>query len=155
MSAPQPRSDGRPFTAVTLDPENWTVHFEADAKDRRAIRSMSVADGKLENIGSYNRTITGTWTEGGGRAISRSPGISDDVAKRACSAVGLLCAASLAAAFATRETGKNTPTHEKARSLFLDACTACHTLERVREPEARQAKNGGRPSRACFPKEFR
>jgi hypothetical protein len=23
--------------------------------------------------------------------------------------------------------------HEKARSLFLDACTACHTLERVRE----------------------
>jgi hypothetical protein len=23
--------------------------------------------------------------------------------------------------------------HQKARSLFLDACTACHTLERVRE----------------------
>jgi hypothetical protein len=23
--------------------------------------------------------------------------------------------------------------HEQARSLFLDACTACHTLERVRE----------------------
>lgn len=23
--------------------------------------------------------------------------------------------------------------HEKARTLFLDACTACHTLERVRE----------------------
>jgi mono/diheme cytochrome c family protein len=22
--------------------------------------------------------------------------------------------------------------HEKARALFLDACTACHTLERVR-----------------------
>ena len=22
--------------------------------------------------------------------------------------------------------------HEKARSLFLDACTACHTLDRIR-----------------------
>ena len=39
---------------------NWTVHFEADAKDGSHI----VIDGKLDNIGSYNRTITGTWTEG-------------------------------------------------------------------------------------------
>jgi hypothetical protein len=36
------------------------------------------------------------------------------------------------AAFASGE-GLNTARHEKARALFLDACTACHTLERVRE----------------------
>ena len=36
-----------------------------------------------------------------------------------------------AAAFASNE-GKSAARHEKARSLFLDACTACHTLERVR-----------------------
>lgn len=36
------------------------------------------------------------------------------------------------AAFASGE-GLSTARHEKARSLFLDACTACHTLERVRE----------------------
>jgi hypothetical protein len=35
------------------------------------------------------------------------------------------------AAFAIGE-GRTTR-HEKARALFLDACTACHTLERVRE----------------------
>jgi hypothetical protein len=36
------------------------------------------------------------------------------------------------AAFASGER-QNTARHEKARALFLDACTACHTLERVRE----------------------
>jgi hypothetical protein len=35
-------------------------------------------------------------------------------------------------AFAANESRSN-PRHERARSLFLDACTACHTLERVRE----------------------
>jgi hypothetical protein len=43
-----------------LDASNWTVHFEADTKDQKHI----VIDGKLDNIGSYNRTISGTWTEG-------------------------------------------------------------------------------------------
>jgi hypothetical protein len=45
----------------TLDPSNWTVHMEADTKDNMHV----VIDGKLDNIGSYNRTITGTWTQGG------------------------------------------------------------------------------------------
>jgi len=35
------------------------------------------------------------------------------------------------AAFASGE-GQSTARREKARALFLDACTACHTLERVR-----------------------
>jgi hypothetical protein len=52
---------------VTLDPEKWMVHFEADAKDQAGNPVHVVADGKLENIGSYNRTITGTWTEGGAK----------------------------------------------------------------------------------------
>jgi mono/diheme cytochrome c family protein len=37
-----------------------------------------------------------------------------------------------AGAFASGE-GKAPVGNEKARALFLDACTACHTLERVRE----------------------
>jgi mono/diheme cytochrome c family protein len=37
-----------------------------------------------------------------------------------------------ATAFAAGE-GTSTARHEKARTLFLDACTACHTLERVRQ----------------------
>jgi hypothetical protein len=49
-----------PLKVAELDASNWTVHFEADTKDQKHI----VIDGKLDNIGSYNRTITGTWTEG-------------------------------------------------------------------------------------------
>jgi mono/diheme cytochrome c family protein len=37
-----------------------------------------------------------------------------------------------ATAFAAGE-GASAARHEKARALFLDACTACHTLERVRQ----------------------
>jgi hypothetical protein len=59
---PGPRS--APLKIVTLDPEKWMVHFEADAKDQTGNPVHVVADGKLENIGSYNRTITGTWTQG-------------------------------------------------------------------------------------------
>ena len=58
---PGPRS--APFKEVTLDPEKWMVHFEADAKDQAGKPVHIVADGKLENIGSYNRTITGTWMQ--------------------------------------------------------------------------------------------
>jgi hypothetical protein len=56
-----PGRNGVPLKIADLDASNWTVHFEADTKDQKHI----VIDGKLDNIGSYNRTITGTWTEGG------------------------------------------------------------------------------------------
>ena len=49
-----------PLKTVTLDANNWTVHFEADTKDGQHI----VADGKIDNLGSYNRTIEGTWSQG-------------------------------------------------------------------------------------------
>lgn len=52
----------------------------------------------------------------------------------ACRMLAILLAA--ASAFASSEGQARSPqqsaTQEKARSLFLDACTACHTLERVR-----------------------
>jgi hypothetical protein len=38
--------------------QGWNVHFEADAKDHIS------ADGKVENVGSYHRTISGTWSQG-------------------------------------------------------------------------------------------
>src|SRR5262245_34702745 len=59
-----PGPDSYPLKVVTLDSSKWTVHIEADAKDEKGTVSKVVADGKLENIGSYNRTITGTWQQG-------------------------------------------------------------------------------------------
>ena len=48
----------------TLDSTKWTVHLEADSKDERGNPVKIVIDGKLENIGSANRTLTGTWMRG-------------------------------------------------------------------------------------------
>jgi hypothetical protein len=59
-----PGPDSYPLKLVTLDSSKWTVHIEADGKDEKGNVSKVVADGKLDNIGSYNRTITGTWTQG-------------------------------------------------------------------------------------------
>jgi hypothetical protein len=59
-----PGPDSYPLKLVTLDSSKWTVHIEADGKDEKGNMTKVVADGKLDNIGSYNRTITGTWTQG-------------------------------------------------------------------------------------------
>jgi hypothetical protein len=59
-----PGAKAAPFKLATLDPANWTVHIEADGKDPAGAPVHIVLDGKLENIGSYHRTITGTWMQG-------------------------------------------------------------------------------------------
>ena len=48
----------------TLDSTKWMLHLEAEAKDERGNPVKVVIDGKLENIGSFNRTLTGTWIRG-------------------------------------------------------------------------------------------
>ena len=59
-----PGANSIPLKTATLDASKWTVHFEADMKDAAGKPMPMVFDGKLENVGSYNRTITGTWTSG-------------------------------------------------------------------------------------------
>jgi hypothetical protein len=55
-----PGKNGVPLKGVTMNPADWTVRIEADTKDGQHI----MAEGKLDDIGSYNRTISGTWTQG-------------------------------------------------------------------------------------------
>jgi len=50
--------------SAALDSGKWTFHLEADAKDPMCVDQKFVADGKLENIGSYKRTVTGTYSYG-------------------------------------------------------------------------------------------
>ena len=47
--------------SAMLDPKGWTVHFEADAKNAAGQMVHYVVDGKIENLGLYNRVIVGTW----------------------------------------------------------------------------------------------
>ena len=47
---------------ATLEPKGWVVHFEADAKNAAGQAVHYVVDGKIENLGLYNRSIAGTWS---------------------------------------------------------------------------------------------
>jgi hypothetical protein len=55
----------RTVTFDYSDPSAWKVKLEAERKDPSGKPVTIVADGTLENIGSYNRVFHGTWTEGG------------------------------------------------------------------------------------------
>ena len=46
------------FEEASLDPENWMVRFTSTSKSGEPI----VFEGTLENIGAYDRTLSGTWT---------------------------------------------------------------------------------------------
>jgi hypothetical protein len=59
-----PGPESFPLKVVTLDSTKWTVHIEADGKDAKGAPAHFVSDGKLENIGSYHRTLTGSWNYG-------------------------------------------------------------------------------------------
>ena len=49
------------FSGPVLEPSDWSVHIEAQSRDGQLI----VIEGKLADIGSYNRTVTGTWKQAG------------------------------------------------------------------------------------------
>jgi hypothetical protein len=53
-----PGPDAATVRNAVLNPRTWSVRIDAAGK-----QSITV-DGKLANIGSANRTLTGTWTEG-------------------------------------------------------------------------------------------
>ena len=54
-----PGPDAIPISSVYVDVTNWTIRIEADAKGTHIS-----AEGRLEDIGSYHRTIKGTWHQG-------------------------------------------------------------------------------------------
>ena len=49
------------FTSATLNPVDWSVHIEAQTREGEIIG----IEGVLADLGSYHRTLTGTWTSGG------------------------------------------------------------------------------------------
>jgi hypothetical protein len=63
-----PGADAMQLKQATLDSKKWTVHFEIDGKDEKGQPAHFIADGKLEDVGSHNRTIAGTWTAGATKA---------------------------------------------------------------------------------------
>jgi hypothetical protein len=58
-----PGPDSAPGS-VSVDVVGWTVRIAADLKDQSGKPVHVVADGKLDDLGSYHRTISGTWRQG-------------------------------------------------------------------------------------------
>jgi hypothetical protein len=59
-----PGPNAVPFQKAELDPSTWTVHIEGAGKDASGAAARYVIDGKMENIGSYQRVLSGTWIQG-------------------------------------------------------------------------------------------
>ena len=60
-----PGPDAVPFKAATLDSSTWTVHIEAERPAKGAAPAVRYTiEGTLANLGSYNRTLSGTWASG-------------------------------------------------------------------------------------------
>jgi len=59
-----PGPDQAPLGSVTLDPATWTVRIEADTKSSSGAAVHISAEGKLEDLASYHRTLSGIWTQG-------------------------------------------------------------------------------------------
>lgn len=50
-----PGPNAIPVRRIALDPGTWQVRLEAES---------IVADGRLDDLGSYRRRLAGTWTQG-------------------------------------------------------------------------------------------
>jgi hypothetical protein len=59
-----PGPDAVQIRSATLDSSAWTVRIEFECRTGSGASGQFVGEGKLENIGSYNRTITGSATCG-------------------------------------------------------------------------------------------
>ena len=59
-----PGPDSIPIASVFVDVTNWTIRIEADTKDQSGKPVHVAAEGRLEDIGSYHRTIKGAWHQG-------------------------------------------------------------------------------------------
>jgi hypothetical protein len=54
--------DAAQIRTGTLNSKNWTVRMEAEGKEENGTPFRIVIEGKIDNLGSANRTLTGTWT---------------------------------------------------------------------------------------------
>jgi hypothetical protein len=58
-----PGPNSAEITEISLDPTTWTVRIQIPANSYGRGGTEVTAIGKLEDLGSVHRTITGTWSE--------------------------------------------------------------------------------------------
>ena len=58
-----PGPDAIQIGTVALDVTNWTVRIEADGKDQSGKAVHISAEGKIDDLSSAHRKLSGTWTQ--------------------------------------------------------------------------------------------
>jgi hypothetical protein len=64
MGTINPGPNAIPFKVATVNPDDWSVHIEAEGKDAKGQPVTYVIDGSIDDLGTYNRSIAGTWNAG-------------------------------------------------------------------------------------------
>ena len=59
-----PGPNAIPIKTATVDTADWSLHLEADARNSQGQPVSYVIDGKLDDLGTYNRSIAGSWNVG-------------------------------------------------------------------------------------------
>jgi hypothetical protein len=59
-----PGPDAIEVKTIALDVTTWSIRFEAEGKDPSGRAVHIAAEGRLDDIGSYHRTIIGNWQQG-------------------------------------------------------------------------------------------
>jgi len=59
-----PGPDAVQIGSVFVDVTNWTVRIEADAKDPSGKATHISAEGKIDDLSSAHRKLSGTWAQG-------------------------------------------------------------------------------------------
>jgi hypothetical protein len=59
-----PGTDAIPIKTATVNPDDWSLHLEADARNGQGQPVSYVIDGKLDDLGTYNRSLAGSWNVG-------------------------------------------------------------------------------------------
>jgi hypothetical protein len=49
---------------ASMEPSTWSVRLEAEGPGPSSATVRYLIEGKLENLGSYRRVLSGTWTQG-------------------------------------------------------------------------------------------
>jgi hypothetical protein len=66
-----PGPNAVPLQKTSLEPSTWQVRFEAEGKGPSGTTIRYLIDGRIENLGSNRRVLTGTWTQGAERGDFR------------------------------------------------------------------------------------
>jgi hypothetical protein len=59
-----PGPNAIPLKIATVNPDDWSLHLEAEARNSQGQPVTYVIDGKLDDLGTYNRSLAGSWKVG-------------------------------------------------------------------------------------------